>query len=170
MSDLKRFDAIKFQGEPMTLVGPEVKVGDKATDFTAVKSDMSEFKLSDLEGKRVVISVVPSIDTPVCEEQTKTFNKEASELKDLVILTISCDLPFAQSRFCAAKGIDNLIMLSDYKGHDFGTKYGFLIEELQLLARGVVIIDKEGCVEYVEYVPEATNLPDFDKAMKVLKK
>ena len=170
MSDLKRFDAIKFQGEPMTLVGPEVKVGDKATDFTAVKSDMSEFKLSDLEGKRVVISVVPSIDTPVCEEQTKTFNKEASELKDLVILTISCDLPFAQSRFCAAKGIDNLIMLSDYKDHDFGTKYGFLIEELQLLARGVVIIDKDGCVEYVEYVPEATNLPDFDKAMEVLKK
>ncbi|WP_099951254.1 thiol peroxidase [Ezakiella peruensis] len=170
MSDLKRFDAIKFQGEPMTLVGPEVKVGDKATDFTAVKSDMSEFKLSDLEGKRVVISVVPSIDTPVCEEQTKTFNKEASELKDLVILTISCDLPFAQSRFCAAKGIDNLIMLSDYKDHDFGTKYGFLIEELGLLARGVVIIDKEGCVEYVEYVPEATNLPDFDKAMEVLKK
>ena len=170
MSDLKRFDAIKFQGEPMTLVGPEVKAGDKATDFTAVKSDMSEFKLSDLEGKRLVISVVPSVDTPVCEEQTKTFNKEASELKDLVILTISCDLPFAQSRFCAAKGIDNLIMLSDYKDHDFGTKYGFFIEELGLLARGVVIIDKEGCVEYVEYVPEATNLPDFDKAMEVLKK
>ena len=165
----ERKGAITFMKNPMTLIGPEVKVGDKATDFEATNKDLSDFCLCELKGKNVVISVVPSIDTPVCEEQTKIFNKEASELKDVVILTISCDLPFAQANFCAAKGIDNLIMLSDYKAHDFGTKYGFLIKELMLLARGVVIIDKEGVVKYVEYVPEATNLPDFDKALEALK-
>lgn len=166
----ERKGAITFQKAPMTLIGPEVKVGDKAECFTATKKDLSEFSLCELKGKTVLISVVPSIDTPVCEEQTKTFNKEASNLKDTVILTISCDLPFAQSNFCAAKGIDNLIMLSDYKAHDFGTKYGFLIKELMLLTRGIVVIDKEGIVQYVEYVPEATNLPDFDKALEALKK
>lgn len=165
----ERKNIITFMNEPVTLLGKGVNVGDKAEDFKAIKKDMSEFDLSELKGKNILISVVPSIDTPVCEEQTKIFNKEASELKNIHLITISCDLPFAQANFCAAKGIENLTMLSDYRFHDFGEKYGFLIKELMLLARGIVIIDKDGVVQYVEYVPEVTNLPDFDKALEAAK-
>lgn len=160
---------ITFMKEPVTLLGKGVNVGDKAENFKAINKDMSEFNLSELKGKNILISVVPSIDTPVCEEQTKIFNKEASELKNIHLITISCDLPFAQANFCAAKGIENLTMLSDYRFHDFGEKYGFLIKELMLLARGIVIIDKDGVIRYVEYVPEVTNLPDFDKALEAAK-
>ncbi|MCI6609983.1 MAG: thiol peroxidase [Ezakiella sp.] len=165
----ERKNIITFMNEPVTLLGKGVNVGDKAEDFKAIKKDMSEFDLSELKGKNILISVVPSIDTPVCEEQTKIFNKEASELKNIHLITISCDLPFAQANFCAAKGIENLTMLSDYRFHDFGEKYGFLIKELMLLARGIVIIDKDGVVQYVEYVPEVTNLPNFDKALEAAK-
>lgn len=165
----ERKNIITFMKEPVTLLGKGVNVGDKAENFKAINKDMSEFNLSELKGKNILISVVPSIDTPVCEEQTKIFNKEASELKNIHLITISCDLPFAQANFCAAKGIENLTMLSDYRFHDFGEKYGFLIKELMLLARGIVIIDKDGVIRYVEYVPEVTNLPDFDKALEAAK-
>lgn len=119
--------------------------------------------------KEKLISVVPSIDTGVCEFQTKEFNKKASEFDNTILFTISCDLPFAQSRFCAAEGIDNLIVLSDHKDLDFGLKYGFVMEEFRLLNRGIVILDENNEVKYVEYVKENTNHPDYDKAIEALK-
>ena len=158
-----------FAGNPVTLLGKEVKVGDKAPGFTAIKGDLSPFTLKDVEGKIKLISVVPSIDTGVCELQTIRFNKEASELKDAVIITISMDLPFAQARFCGAKGIENAIVVSDHKDASFGINYGFLMEEFRLLNRGIVVIDKDDVVRYVEYVTENTDHPDYDKAIAAVK-
>jgi len=165
----RRTNVVTFAGAPAVLLGTEVKVGDIAPDFKAIKGDLSEFHLSELRGKTVLISVVPSIDTDVCEAQTKRFNLEMDKLADTVILTISTDLPFAQSRFCAAKGIENLIMLSDYRDLDFAHKYGFELEGMRLLSRGIVGIDKEGVIRYVEYVPEVANHPDYEKALAAVK-
>lgn len=156
---------ITFAGNPLTLTGEMVKAGDKALDFTVLANDLSPHTLKEYDGKVKIISVVPSIDTGVCAAQTRRFNEEAAKLGDVVILTISCDLPFALGRFCAAEGIDKVVTLSDHKATDFGLKYGFLIEELRLLARGIVVIDKEGTVKYVEYVKEVTTHPDYDKAV-----
>lgn len=161
---------ITFGGKPVTLVGTEIKVGVKAPIFTALKNDLTTCSLADLKGKVVVISVMPSVDTSVCELQTIRFNKEASEAKDIAVITISADLPFALGKFCANKGIDSAITLSDHKDLDFGTKYGFVLKELRLLSRGIVVIDKEGIVQYVEYVQEITNQPDYDAAIAVAKK
>lgn len=162
---------ITFKGKPVTLVGTEIKVGDKAPDFTVLANNLSEKHLSDYKGKVKIISLFPSIDTGVCATQTRTFNKLASELsKDIVILCISNDLPFAQTRFCAAEGIDQVETLSDHRDVDFSTKYGFLIKELRLLARGVVVVDKNDNVRYVEYVPEVTNEPNYDAAIEAAKK
>lgn len=158
-----------FAGNPVTLLGKEVKVGDKAPEFTCIKGDLSPFTLNDVEGKIKLISVVPSVDTGVCEVQTIRFNKEASHLDDVAIITISCDLPFAQARFCGDKGIDNAIVVSDYNGHSFGLGYGFLMEEFMLLNRGIVVIDKDNTVKYVEYVSENTEHPDYDKALEAVK-
>lgn len=156
-------------GNPVTLVGEPVKVGDVAQDFVVTNKDLGEVKLSDFKGRTVVLSIFPSIDTPVCAMQTRMFNKKAVGMRDdIVILSISKDLPFALSRFCAAEGIDRVQTLSDYKANDFGLKYGFLIKELQLLARGVVVVDKHGKVVYVEYVNEVTNEPDYDKVIKFI--
>jgi thiol peroxidase len=166
----KRKNLITMGGEPMTLVGKEIKVGDKASDFTALKTDLTPYSLKDAEDKIKIISVVPSLDTGVCELQTIRFNEMASELGDIVILTISVDLPFAQSRFCGAKGIDKVITLSDHRDLDFGMKYGFVLEELRLLSRGIVILDRDNTVKYVEYVKEVTNHPDYDKALEEVKK
>ena len=158
-------------GNSLTLVGTPVVVGDIAKDFVLTAVDMSEVKLSDYKGKTVVLSIFPSIDTPVCATQTRMFNKKASSLgDDIVILTISKDLPFALSRFCGAEGIENVHTLSDYKANDFGLKYGFLINEVQLLSRGVVVIDKGGKVEYVEYVGEIKDEPNYEKALEVIEK
>lgn len=165
----KRTGVVTFAGGPMTLLGKEVKSGENAPDFVAAKNDLSPFHLSDLKGKTVIISVVPSVDTGVCELQTIRFNEEANKLEDVAIVTISCDLPFAMGRFCAAKGIDKAVTVSDYKDLDFGMKYGFVIEELRLLTRGIVVIDKDGVVRHVEYVPEITNHPNYDKALEVVK-
>jgi thiol peroxidase len=159
---------VTFKGNPVTLVGNEIKVGDKAPDFTTLGSDLNLVKLSDFDGKVKVIAVYPSIDTGVFQAQNRRFNAEASNLGDAVILSISCDLPFAQKRFCAAEGLDNVITLSDHKEVDFGTKYGFLIKELRLLARGTVVVDQKGFVKYVEYVPEIANEPDYDATLKVI--
>ncbi len=158
-----------FGNNPVTLLGTKVNVGDKAQDFTCLNAELKPVKLSDYDGKKKLISVVPSIDTGVCEFQTKEFNKKASEFDNTIIFTISCDLPFAQSRFCAAEGIDNLIVLSDHKDLDFGLKYGFVMEEFRLLNRGIVILDENNEVKYVEYVKENTNHPDYDKAIEALK-
>lgn len=162
---------ITFAGNKINLLGTQVKKGDKAETFTATKNDLSDFNSEDLKGKVVVYSVAPSLDTSVCALQAKKFNKDALELSDdIVIVTITEDLPFAQARFCSNEDIKNLEMVSDYKEREFGYKYGFLIDELKLLTRGVVIVDKEGIIQYVEYVPEVTNEVDFDKALEEVKK
>lgn len=160
---------VTFAGNPVTLVGNEIKVGDVAPDFTVLKGDLTPAKLSDYKGKVVVLTVYPSIDTGVCAAQNRKFNVAANDLKDTVVLSISCDLPFAQSRFCGAEGLENIITLSDHKDLDFGAKYGFVVEELRLLARGGVVVDKDGIVKYVEYVSEITDEPNFDKTLEVVK-
>lgn len=160
---------VTFAGNPLTLLGNEIKVGDKAPDFTAVGAGLSTVKLSDYAGKVVVIAIYPSIDTGVCASQNRRFNAEANNLKDVVVLSISCDLPFAQSRFCAAEGLENIKTVSDHRDLDFGGKYGYVIKELRLLARGTVVIDKDGIVKYVEYVPEVTHEPNYEAALAVVK-
>lgn len=162
--------SVKFAGNPVNLLGKEVKVGDKAPDFTCVGLDLSPVSLSQFDGKVKIISVFPSIDTPVCSMQTARFNQEADKLGDgLVILSISNDLPFAQGRFCAAEGVKHIVMASDHRDVDFSMKYGFLMEGLRLLARGIVVLDAHNEVKYVEYVPEVTNEPNFDKALQAVK-
>ncbi len=162
---------IRFNGKPVHVAGNQIKVGDKAPDFTLVDKDLKPVSLSDFKGKVVILSVFPSLDTPVCATQNRKFNEAATQLSDdIVILGISVDLPFAQARFCAAEGIDRVITLSDYMYREFGTKYGFLIDELKLLARGVVVLDRDGIVRYVEYVPEVTEEPDYDAALEAAKK
>jgi thiol peroxidase len=160
---------VTFAGGPVTIVGNEIKVGVTAPDFTATGADLKPVKLADFAGKNVVVAIYPSIDTGICALQNKQFNKIATELKDTVVLSISLDLPFAQKRFCAAEGLNNIVTVSDYKDREFGIKYGFLIDELKLLTRGTVIIDKKGIVKYVEYVKEITTEPDYAKALEVLK-
>ncbi len=160
---------ITFGGNPLTLLGDEIKVGDKAPEFAAVGAGLAPFKLSDVAGKTVVVAVYPSIDTGVCAAQNRRFNSEANQLNDVVVLSISCDLPFAQSRFCAAEGLANIKTISDHKDLEFGQKYGFWIKELRLLGRGTVVIDKSGIVRYVEYVSEVTHEPNYEAALAVVK-
>lgn len=161
---------ITFAGDKVTLIGKQVEVGQKAPAFKATKNDLSEFNSEDLKGKVVVYSIAPSLDTSVCAIQAKKFNHDALDLSDdVVIVTITEDLPFAQKRFCANEDIKNLEVVSDYKEREFGEKYGFLIDELKLLARGVVVVDKEGVIKHVEYVGEVTNEVDFDAALEAVK-
>lgn len=167
---MERKDVITFGGSPLTLVGKEVIVGDVAPNFTVIKTDLSPLSLNDLKGKTVVISAMPSIDTPVCEMQTIRFNKEAAKLEDVVILTISMDLPFALNRFCGAKDIKNAITTSDYKDREFSHNYGLYIKELGLTSRAVIIIDKNGKIAYTEYLKEITEEPNYDAALETLKK
>ena len=162
--------SVKFGGNPIELLGTEVKVGDKAQGFTCVGMDLKPVSLADYEGKVRVLSVFPSIDTPVCSLQAGKFNAQAGELGDKVqIFTISCDLPCALGRYCGAHGVKNMVMLSDHRDLDFGMKYGFVLSGLRLLARGVVVVDKSGVVRYAEYVPDVANEPNYDKVMEVVK-
>ncbi len=160
---------VTFAGNPVTILGNEIKVGDKAPDFTVINEKLESVKLSDFDGKVKVIVVYPSIDTGVCAAQNRKFNEEANKLKDVAVLSVSVDLPFAQTRFCAAENLENIITVSDHKDLDFGEKYGFVIEELRLLTRGTVIIDKDNTVKYVEYVPEITEEPNYNAALEVIK-
>ncbi|GGC93821.1 putative thiol peroxidase [Thalassobacillus devorans] len=157
--------SITFKENPVTLVGEEVKAGDKAPDFKVLANDLSEVTLNDYQGSVKLISVVPSLDTGVCAEQTRRFNEEATSLGDVKVLTISMDLPFAQKRWCGAEGIENVDTLSDHRDASFGKAYGVLIEELRLLARAVFVVDSENKVTYAEYVSEATNHPDYESAI-----
>lgn len=167
----ENLNKVTFKGNPVTLLGDEVKVGDKAKDFSLINDSLNTVKLSDFQGKVVVIAVFPSIDTGVCQLQTTKFNQKIGELgSDKVqLLTVSVDLPFALKRYCGSNGIDNALTLSDHRELDFGLKYGFLIKELKLLSRGTVIIDQNGIVKYVEYLGEVANEPDYDKAFEVIK-
>ena len=167
----ERTGAVTFKGDPLTLVGEEVPVGSQAPDFSATTTDLSAKKLSDYSGKVVVICSVPSLDTPVCDTQTRRFNEEAAKLgSDVVVLTVSLDLPFAQKRWCAAAGVENVVPLSDYRGnHEYAQKYGRMIKELELLARSVMVIDKAGKVAYAQLVKEVAEEPDYDAALEAAK-
>lgn len=161
---------VTFINNPVTLVGEELKVGSKAPDFTVVDNGLGEKSWKDFAGKKVLISVVPSLDTGVCDAQTRRFNEESASFgDDVVVLTISMDLPFAQKRWCGANGIENVITLSDHRNATFGEAYGVLMKELRLLARSIFVINEAGEVTYTEYVPEGTNHPDYDKALEALK-
>lgn len=161
---MERKGIITFKGGPLTLLGDEVKIGDNAPDFRVVNSELKPVLLSDFKNELVIISSVPSLDTPVCELQTKRFNRESSLLK-ATILTISMDLPFAQKRFCSIHEIENVLVLSDYQDRDFAQKYGLLIRELKLLARAVIIIDKTGNIAYIQLVKEVTQEPDYEEVL-----
>lgn len=166
----ERQGVVTFRGNPLTLLGPNLQVGEKAPDFRVVDTDLNPVSLSDFSGKVVLISVTPSLDTPVCDLQGRKFNELAAGLSDdVVVVNISVDLPFAQRRWCGANNIDRIKVLSDYQERDFGLKYGVLIKELKLLARSVWIVDKDGVIRYKQIVPEVTNEPDYDAAMKALK-
>jgi thiol peroxidase len=164
----ERAGAITMKGNPLTLVGNEIKAGQQAPDSTLVANDLSEVKLSSFKGKKVILSVVPSLDTPVCDIETKRFNQEAAKLGDVVILTVSKDLPFAQKRWCAAAGISAVKTLSDYRGN-FGETYGVLIKGLNLLARCIFVIDEAGKVTYVQLVKEVASEPNYDEVIKAVK-
>lgn len=166
----ERAGVITFQGNPLTLIGPELKAGDQAPDFQVVGGDLKPVSLQAFEGKTKLISVVPSLDTPVCDQQTRKFNEEASKLPDnVVVLTISVDLPFAQGRFCSTAGLTKVTTLSDYKDVSFGQAYGALIKELRLLTRAIFVIGADNKISYVEYVKEITNHPNYEAALEALK-
>ncbi|GIQ68209.1 putative thiol peroxidase [Xylanibacillus composti] len=159
-----------LKGNPITLVGPELKAGDKAPDFKLNKDLMTQVSLSDYAGKVKLISVVPSLDTGVCDAQTRRFNEEAANLgDDVVILTVSVDLPFAQARWCGAAGVDKVVTLSDYKDRSFGTAYGVFIKELALDMRAIFVVDKNDTISYVEYLSEMTEHPNYEQAVAAAK-
>ncbi len=167
----ERTGLVTIHGNPLTLQGTPVKVGDKAPDFTLLTNDLAPATLADYKGKALVLSAVPSLDTPTCDMETRRFNTEAAKLGENVkILTISADLPFAQKRWCGAAGIDKVQTLSDHKAVEFGLKYGVLIKELRLLARAVFVVDPAGTVVYAQIVPEVASEPDYDAALAALAK
>jgi thiol peroxidase len=168
----KRANAVTFKGNPLTLVGPQLKAGDRAPDFTCVNSALEKVTLASTPAKARLFSVVPSLDTPVCSEQTKKFDQAVAALKDKVACyTISLDLPFAQKRFCGAENITHMQTLSDVHNQSFGQAYGTLIEGLPipLLSRAIFVLDKSGQITYCEYVPEVASHPNYDKALEALK-
>ncbi|MFA5159017.1 MAG: thiol peroxidase [Candidatus Omnitrophota bacterium] len=166
----ERKNAVTFKGNPLTLIGPELKVGDKAPDFKLIDTSLKPVTLADSRGKTRLVSVVPSIDTSVCDLQTKRFNQEASRFpENTAVITVSMDLPFAQGRWCGLAGADKVQMLSDYQEHAFGRAYGVLIKELQLLSRAVFVLGPDNKVQYVEYVKEITEHPDYEKILGFIK-
>ena len=170
ISPIERTGVITFKGNGLTLIGHPVKVGDQAPDFTALDNGLAPVGLKDLAGKTKVISVTPSLDTPVCDAQLRKFNDAAAALgPDVAMVNVSMDLPFAAGRFCTTAGIDKAKTLSDHRDASFGANYGVLIKELRLLARAVFVIDKNDVVRYAEVVPEVTDHPDYDKALAAAK-
>lgn len=162
---------VTLRGNALRLEGPELKVGDKAPDAMLRKDLVTDAKLSEFAGKARILSVVPSLDTPVCAQQTKRFNEEAAKLPNVEFITISCDLPTAQGRFCGAEGInkDRLKVLSDYKDTDFGKKYGTLLPDLRILCRAVFVVGPDDTLKYVEYVPEIASHPNYDAILACAK-
>lgn len=166
----ERSGIITFKGNPFTLLGPQLKAGDKAPDFAVVDNDLAPVSLASSTGKIRIISSVPSLDTPVCDTETRRFNQEAAGLPgNVVVLTISLDLPFAQKRWCAAAGIDKVTTLSDYRDRSFGRNYGVLIKELLLLTRAIFVIDAQGVIRYIQIVPEVTSEPDYAAVISAAK-
>ena len=168
---MERKNAVTMKGSPLTLMGNGLKAGDRAEDFKVLSNDLREVALNGLKGKVKVIASVPSLDTPICDLEIKRFNDEAAKLsKDLLIVFISMDLPFAQKRFCHDNGIKKVKTFSDHRDADFGLKFGVLIKELRLLSRAVFILDRDNTVKYAEYVSELGSHPDYDKVLSELKK
>ena len=171
---MSRSGAVTFKGNPLTLAGEAVKVGQQAPDFTLhafVDGGLKTLKPADLKGKPTIISVVPSLDTPVCQMQTKKFNESLGQFGDKInAVTVSLDLPFAQNRFCGAENIKNIRSASDYQDRNFGQSYGTLIEELKILSRAIFVLDANGKVVHAEYVPEVASEPNYDTALAALKK
>jgi len=161
---------VTMKGSSLTLVGNKVEVGDSAPDFEVVANDLSPVKFSSFRGKVCIISSVPSLDTAVCDTMTRRFNEEAGNFgDDVVVLTVSMDLPFAQERWCGAAGVKNVQTLSDHRDASFGNAFGVLIKELRLLARAVFVIDKDGIVRHIQIVNELTNEPDYEAVLKAVK-
>ncbi len=164
---MERKNVVTAQGNPVTLIGQEIKEGDKAPDFIVLDGELKELKLEDLAGKIKVISVTPSLDTPVCDMQARRFNEEAAKFSpDVEVLNISMDLPFAITRFCTSAGIERVKAYSDHRDASFGEAFGVLIKELRLLARSVFIIDADDVVRHVEIVPEITDHPDYERVIE----
>lgn len=159
---------ITFKNNPIHLEGTEVSKGDVAPNFKVLDNSLNEVTLDNFKGQKKLISVVPSIDTGVCDQQTRKFNEEASQ-EDGVVLTISVDLPFAQKRWCASNGLDNVVTLSDHRDLSFGENFGVVMEGMRLLARSVFVLDQDNKVVYKEIVSEGTNFPDFEKALEAYK-
>ncbi|MGI6253746.1 MAG: thiol peroxidase [Aminivibrio sp.] len=167
---MERTGIVTMKGNPLTLVGPELKAGDKAPDFAVVDQNLALKTLSDYDGNFKVISVTPSLDTPVCDLQIQWFNQDAAnQPADVAVLNISMDLPFAIKRFCATGGIEKAEALSDHRDASFGTNWGVLMKELRLLARSIFVVDKENVIRYVQIVPEQVTEPDYEAALEALK-
>jgi thiol peroxidase len=164
----ERAGAVTMRGNPLTLVGDELKVGAKAPDFELVGQDMSPVKLSDYQGKVVILSAVPSLDTPVCDTETRRWDSERASLGDVEMLTVSMDLPFAQKRWCGTAEVGHKTA-SSHKSEQFATDYGILVKELRLLGRSVFVIGKDGTVKYAEYVKEISTEPNYDAALGAAK-
>jgi thiol peroxidase len=168
----KRANAVTFKGNSLSLLGPQLKPGDKAPDFACVSASLEVVNLAGTPARARLFSVVPSLDTPVCSQQTKKFDEALAALKDkIACYTISLDLPFAQKRFCTSENVSNMQTLSDVHNHSFGQNYGVLIEglPLPLLSRAVFVLDKTGKITYAEYVPEVASHPNYEKAMEAIK-
>ncbi len=167
----ERSGIVTMRGNPVTLVGPELKVGDAAPDFTVIANDLSQVRFSSFRGKVCIVSSVPSLDTPICDTQTRRFNEAAANLgPNVEILTISMDLPFAQARWCGAAGVERVRTLSDHRDASFGTSFGVLIKEFRLNARAVFVVDKEGRLRHVQIVPEIAQEPDYDAVLDAVGK
>lgn len=167
----ERKGIITFKGKPVTLLGPEIRVGDKAPDFQVVDTSLAPVTLADFRGKVKVLSAVPSLDTPVCDRETRRFNQEAAKLPEAaVVLTVSVDLPFAQKRWCAAAGVERVKTLSDFQDRSFASAYGVLIKELRLLSRSIFVVDGKNVVRYVQHVKEVTEEPDYDAVLDAVKR
>lgn len=168
---MERKGLVSLKGESLTLEGTALSAGDKAPDFIVLDNDLNLTGLRNFEGKVKIISVTPSLDTPVCNMQARRFNEEASKLSsDIVVMNISMDLPFALSRFCATAGIDKVKTFSDHREASFGNAYGVMIKELRLLARSIFVIDKQDIIRYIQIVPEVSEEPDYEKAIEAAKK
>lgn len=164
---MERHGAVTLKGDPLTVIGPELKPGNAAPDFECVDTTLKPVTLGRTGNGVRIFSVVPSLDTPVCDAQTKRFNEEAARLPGVEIFTVSMDLPFAQKRWCGAFGVDRVTMLSDHRDASFGTNYGTLIKDLRIESRAIFVIDQSNVIRHAQYVKEVTDFPDYDAALKV---
>jgi thiol peroxidase len=167
----ERTGIVTSRGRPLTLLGNEVKVGDKAPDFEVLANDSSVFRFSSMRGKICILSSVPSLDTPTCDRETRRFNEEAAKLDpDVAVLTISMDLPFAQKRWCGAAGVTRVQTLSDHREASFGMNYGVRVKESRLLTRAVFVVDRTGIIRYIQLVKDSSREPDYQAVLDAVKK